>query len=329
MASAEQVKSLLRSYSEGNSEHFASVALQIAADAARQGKTNLAQELRELVDEIKVKIQTGKVGNSVPIARPKGELSSLLAVTYPHARMAEMVLNKEVQDQLQRILKEYRNQPRLREHGLSARRKLLLIGSPGCGKTMTAAVLAGELKLPLFTVQLHGLLTKFMGESAAKLHLIFESMRQTVGVYFFDEFDAIGSHRNSSNDIGEIRRILNSFLQFLELDDSDSLIVAATNYEQLLDTALYRRFDDLIHYQIPDSVQIEELIRNRLQVFLTPKPKWAKLKTTAAGLSHAEIVRACNDAAKDSILLGEAHINSDQLIKVLADRQRLKKLTGI
>ncbi len=113
-------------------------------------------ELRELVDQIKIKIQTGKVGNSVPIARPKGELSSLLAVTYPHARLAEMVLNNEVQGQLQRILKEYRNQAQLREHSLSARRKLLLIGAPGCGKTMTAAVLVVILKLPLFTVHSMG-----------------------------------------------------------------------------------------------------------------------------------------------------------------------------
>jgi SpoVK/Ycf46/Vps4 family AAA+-type ATPase len=210
MASAEQVKALLKSYSEGNGEHFVSVALQIAADVARTGKGKLAQQLRDLVDEIKRKQSSGKVGGAVPIARPTGELAGLLSVTYPKIRLPEMVLGEETREPLERTIHEFRQQETLREHGLSARRKLLLIGPPGCGKTMTASALAGELKLPLFSVQLHGLITKFMGETAAKLHMIFEAMTLTPGVYFFDEFDAIGTDRGAKNDVGEIRRVLNS-----------------------------------------------------------------------------------------------------------------------
>ena len=118
---------------------------------------------------------------------------------------------------------------------------------------MTSWALAGELKLPHFTVQLHSLITKYMGETAAKLFAIFESMRHTRGVYLFDEFDAIGSMREGSNDVGEIRRVLNSFLQFLEQDESDSLIIAATNLEGILDDALFRRFDDFIRYELPSE----------------------------------------------------------------------------
>jgi len=233
MATAEQVKALLKSYSAGGGAHFVSVALQIAAHAARSGKEKLALELREIVDDIKRRQAEGKVGGTVPMARPKGELAGVLAVSYPMTRLSEMVLSADAQEPLHRVLEEYRGQETLREHGLSARRKLLLIGPSGCGKTMTASALAGEFKLPLFSVQLHGLITKFMGETAAKLHLIFEAMTQTRGVYFFDEFDAIGSQRSSANDVGEIRRVLNSFLQFLEQDNSDSLILAATNHEQM------------------------------------------------------------------------------------------------
>jgi len=212
MATAEQVKALLKSYGEGNGEHFASVALQIAADAARGGKGQLAQQLRDLVDDIKRKQAAGKIGGAVPIARPTGELASLLSASYPQTRLSEMVLSRETGTALHRVLHEYRSQSRLREHGYSARRKLLLVGPPGCGKTMTASALAGELKFPLFSVQLHGLITKFMGETAAKLHLIFDAMTETQGVYFFDEFDAIGTDRGAKNDVGEIRRVLNSFL---------------------------------------------------------------------------------------------------------------------
>lgn len=324
MATAEQVKALLKSYSEGEGEHFVSVALQIAAHAARTGKERLAHELRDLVDDIKRKQAKGKVGGAVPIARPKGELAGLLGVSYPKTRLAEMVLPAETREQLDRVIREYRSQDRLREHALSARRKLLLIGPPGCGKTMTASALAGEFKMPLFSVQLHGLITKFMGETAAKLHFIFDAMTQTRGVYFFDEFDAIGADRGSRNDVGEIRRVLNSFLQFLEQDDSDSIILAATNYEEMLDEALFRRFDDVIHYQRPSPDQVDALIRNRLQRFLIARPDWKTIREAATGLSHAEIARACDDAAKDCILQDKSRVNSAALVAVLKSRRRTR-----
>jgi SpoVK/Ycf46/Vps4 family AAA+-type ATPase len=324
MATAEQVKALLRSYSEGEGEHFVSVALQIAAHAARTGKEKLALELRELVDDIKRKQVAGKVGGAVPIARPTGELAGLLAVSYPQTRLSEMVLAPETSHQLQRVVREFRSQDKLREHALSARRKLLLVGPPGCGKTMTAAALAGEFKLPIFSVQLHGLITKFMGETAAKLHLVFDAMSHTRGVYFFDEFDAIGADRGSRNDVGEIRRVLNSFLQFLEQDDSDSLILAATNYEAMLDEALFRRFDDVIRYHRPTTDQVEHLVRNRIQQFLVARPNWTQIRQAADGLSHAEIARACEDAAKDCILQDKSRINSAALVAVLRGRHRKK-----
>lgn len=328
MARAEQVKALLRSYSEGDGEHFVSVALQIAAQAARGGKGKLAAELRDLVDDIKQKQAAGKVGGAVPIARPKGELAGLLAVSYPKTRLSEMVLMDETHRALRRVLKEFRQHDKLRQHGLSARRKLLLIGPPGCGKTMTASALAGELKLPLFSVQLHGLITKFMGETAAKLHLIFEAAAETRGVYLFDEFDAIGRDRGATNDVGEIRRILNSFLQFLEQDDSDSVILGATNFVEMLDEALFRRFDDVVRYERPDADQVEKLIRNRLQAFLSDRIGWKSLRKAAAGLSHAEIARACNDAAKDCILEDHRQISTQRLASALRERRHTDHFEG-
>ncbi len=322
MATAQQVKALLRSYSEGDAEHFVSVALQIAAHAARSGKGHLAQELRDLVDGIKQKQQSGRIGGAVPIARPKGELAGLLAVTYPKTRLSEMVLGPATAGVLTRVVREYRSQDKLRSHGLSARRKLLLVGPPGCGKTMTASALAGELKLPLFSVQLHGLITKYMGETAAKLHLIFDAMTDACGIYLFDEFDAIGADRGTKNDVGEIRRVLNSFLQFLEQDDSDSLILAATNYVAMLDEALFRRFDDVVRYSRPDARQAEQLIRNRLHAFLGKRRAWKHIHDAAAGLSHAEIARACDDAAKDCILTDQQTIDAKLLIAALNERGR-------
>lgn len=328
MATSEQVKALLKSYSDGNGEHFASVALQIAADAARSGKGHLAQQLRDLVDDIKRKQAKGKVGGAVPIARPTGEMASLLSASFPQTHLAEMVLNPRTASSLMRVIHEYRSQAKLREHGYSARRKLLLVGPPGCGKTMTASALAGELKLPLFSVQLHGLITKFMGETAAKLRMIFDAMMEQRGVYFFDEFDAIGADRGAKNDVGEIRRILNSFLQFLEQEDSDSIIIAATNYEAMLDDALFRRFDDVVRYDRPNSEQTQNLIRNRMSSFLGSRLAWKKIAEASMGLSHAEISRACDDAAKNCILSERDKVTTSMLITSFHERSRNESQNG-
>lgn len=322
MATGEQVKALLRSFSAGDGEHFVSVAMQIASHAARSGKERLAKELRDLVDEIKKQQASGKVGRPVPIARPSGELAGLLTASYPKTLLSEMVLSEDVAPRLNRVLREYRHQERLREHNLSARRKLLLVGPPGCGKTMTASALAGELKLPLFSVQLHGLITKFMGETAAKLHVIFEAMHGTRGVYLFDEFDAIGSNRGGKNDVGEIRRVLNSFLQFLEQDASDSLVVAATNHVEMLDEALFRRFDDVIEYVLPTPDEVQALIQNRLSAFGLGRIAWSRVHAGAAGLSHAEVARVCDDAAKDCLLAGKTKVSTQLLVQALGERSR-------
>ncbi|MCA9091332.1 MAG: ATP-binding protein [Planctomycetaceae bacterium] len=323
MATAEQVKALLKSYSEGDGDHFLTVAVQIAAHTARSGKGKLAQELRDLVDEIKRKQSAGKIGGSVPIARPAGELAGLLSVSYPKTTLAEMVLSNETRGQLKRVVREQRHLDSIRSHGYAPRRKLLLVGPPGCGKTMTATALAGEMKLPLLVVQLHGLITKFMGETAAKLHLIFDAMTQTRGVYFFDEFDAIGVDRGAKNDVGEIRRVLNSFLQFLEQDDSDSIVIAATNYVAMLDDALFRRFDDVIAYSKPDSQQVDALVKNRLGRFLGSRISWKKVDDAARGLSHAEIARACDEAAKECILGGIERADTKALVAAINGRRNM------
>jgi SpoVK/Ycf46/Vps4 family AAA+-type ATPase len=322
MATAQQVKSLLQSYRSGDDEHFVSVALQIAAHSARKGETKLACELRDLVDDIKRQQKEGRAGRAVPIARPTGDLAGILAVSYPKLRLGEMVLSADTRDALTKVVHEYRHQEKLRAHGLSGRRKLLLVGPPGSGKTMSASALAGELHLPLFAVQLHGIITKFMGETASKLYSVFQAMLETRGVYFFDEFDAIGAHRGSSNDVGEARRILNSFLQFLEQDDSDSIIIAATNHVDILDAALFRRFDDVISYEHPNDEQIVQLIKNRLAIFLPQKITWKKIVDASIGLSHADISRACDDAAKQCIIEELANVQTGQLVTYLEERQR-------
>lgn len=320
MPSADQVKALISSLTEGDEGHFYAVAMQIAAHEARLGHGKLAEEIRALIDKAKSRPKS-LVRGAIPLARPKGEASELLSVSYPEVRLSSMVLAPETRAKLDRVIKEQRSIGAIRGRGLSPRRKILLSGKPGTGKTLTAHALAGELGLPLFVVRLDGLITKFMGETAAKLRIVFETLNQTRGVYLFDEFDSIGSTRDASNDVGEIRRVVNSFLQMVEQDHSDSLIVAATNQIGMLDPALFRRFDDVITYELPTVELAAAALKTKLGGFKTYRIQWAKLANLAVGLSFADISRAAEDAIKDVIIHGRDRVTNPDIARAIDDRK--------
>lgn len=324
MATSEQIKALFRSHAAGDDERFRAIALQIAANSAKGGNTQLANELRALVDEAKRSPSPAGLPKAVPIARPAGELAGLVTASYPTTQLNDMVLDDKIAASLREVVRQYRQRDRLRHHGLSPKRKILLVGPPGCGKTMSASALAGECNLPLMFVQLHSLITKFMGETAAKLHLVFDAMGSTRGVYLFDEFDAIGSTRAAQNDVGEIRRVLNSFLQFMERDDSDSIVVAATNFVGMLDHALFRRFDDVIQYALPNAPMRRALMQNRLSAFNTAHVSWRVVERGASDLSHAEVARACDDAAKEAVLNDCTSLTTRDIETAIAGRKTMR-----
>jgi SpoVK/Ycf46/Vps4 family AAA+-type ATPase len=294
--------------------------MQIAAHEARLGHGKLAEEIRALIDRAKDRARTPSKA-PIPLARPRGEAAELLSVSYPNVHLRDMVLGSATKRKLERVIREQRAILLIRNGGLAPRRKLLLIGPPGTGKTLTASALAGELGLPLFVVRLDGLITKFMGETAAKLRLIFDALNQTRGVYLFDEFDSIGSARGLQNDVGEIRRVLNSFLQMVEQDNSDSLVIAATNHVGILDRALFRRFDDVIEYDLPDKDMAIETLRAKLGAFAAPRITWSKVGTSAKGLNFADITRACEDAIKDAIIHDRTVIAQTEIIHAIQDRK--------
>ncbi|WP_158962118.1 AAA family ATPase [Myroides fluvii] len=313
MATAEQIKSLLESHYKNDNERFTSIALQVAAHEARKGSMTVANEIKALVDRSQK--------DNFHVIKLEPNLSDLVLVYYPEIQLNDLVLSDEVVTKLDRIVREYKERDKLRKHGLSNRSKLLLSGLPGTGKTATASVIAGELKLPLYVVMMDKLMTKYMGETASKLRLIFDMMVSKRGVYLFDEFDALGAERGRDNEVGEMRRVLNAFLQFLEQDQSESIIFGATNNLKILDSALFRRFDDIIHYDIPGAKEIEALLQLKLRGFLgdySLKP----LVEEAKGLSHAEITNACNDAVKEIILDNKTIVSQKLLLQMIKDRKQ-------
>ena len=172
MPTAAQVKALICSHSEGNDQRFYSVALQVAAQAARQGRARFAQELRDVIDHARsTALQNGggQRTRPVPMVQPRGELAGLLTAAYPKTRLTEMALAADISSRIERVLIEQRQRAHLQAHGLTPQRRLLLVGPPGTGKTMTASVLAGELSVPLFSIQLRGCPGRCWNSAAARV----------------------------------------------------------------------------------------------------------------------------------------------------------------
>ena len=323
MAAANQIKSLIRSFAEGDEERFYATAMQIAAAEARNGHLALAEELKNLIDKVKLNKKHLAIVKTLPVNTAQRELNDLLELVHPKEKLKEMVLPLSLEKSLKRVLDEQKKIDLLRQNNLYPRKKLLFIGPPGCGKTMSARVLASELGLPLFIIRLDGLISRYMGESISKLRLIFEAMHQFRAVYLFDEFDSIGTTRTQGNDVGEIKRVLNTFLLQIEKDDSNSLIIAATNLPSILDDALFRRFDDIIKYPLPTKAEILKLYESELREFkLIKRLKLSKIATQSVGLSFADIHRICEDIVKNMLIYGEKNISDDLLISYATHRKQ-------
>ena len=322
MASSTQIKALLKSYSNDDKERFLAVALQLAASEARKGHSKFAEEIKELVDKAKVKTSSlPRFSSILPVATPQGEAAKLLEEIHDSSRISDLVLSPSLNERLHRILDEQHNFTRIKEFGLRPRNKLLFTGPPGCGKSMTASAIANELHLPLFVVRLDELITRYLGESLSKLRTIFEAIAATRAVYLFDEFDSIGYSRDSSNDVGEMRRILNSFLTSIERLKSNSLVIAATNHGDRLDKALYRRFDDLIEFGLPTKTEAWNTIERRLDGIPTFKLSKDEILPVTEGLSYAEITRACEESVKELLITKKKRVTTPMLQNALTERR--------
>jgi len=314
---SELLKQLITAHVEGDDVAFRKAVIQLASAESSAGHTRIAEELRRVASQLGERPKSAE-GQVVDIARPRGQVAELLEGGHRDERFRDIVLPESTRDLLARIARENRARAELERWQVAPRRRLLFHGPPGCGKTLAAAVLAGELGLPLMTVRFDALFSRFLGATANHLRIIFDEMPRRPGVYLFDEFDAVAQRRGHVQDVGEMRRIVTSFLQLTDADRSASLIIAATNHAELLDRAVFRRFDVEVPFELPDEQQLAELLALRLAVFGLPEELLWRIAQANNGISYADAARACDDAIRAMVIDGAESLSPEYLVWSLA-----------
>lgn len=325
---AEMIRRVVRAIAEGSPEDLGRLATTIVERERRSGHAKLADELDAILSRPRPRSlakpsssATGYPLKELPLSRRLGE--SLATLERPETLEHHMVLPRETEERFARIEAEYAARDRLGIFGLQPRRTVLLYGPPGCGKSLGAKRLAWATGLPLMKVKFDTLLSSYFGESAANLRTIFGAAKDKPCVLLLDECDFIARSRTNSRDIGEASRIVNSLLQLMEEYDAPGLLVATTNVESSLDSALFRRFDEVFLVPLPGPEQIEHLLRLTLSsIEIEGNVDWAGLVRRLQGAPAAMVVKAARDAAKAAVLTGGRTVSERHLLQAVDDLQR-------
>ena len=321
MARGELMKKLLASY--GRDEEFRAVVEQIIADEEKKNNNVLARSLRKTMENIGVSPAPATAGLSRLVPFPD-EAKDFIQRVEPRHTSQDIVLSHENLEQFVSLIQEFRQADRLKRHGLSVRSKLLFCGPPGTGKTLCAEVFAAELGLPFFHVRLDSLISSYLGETASNIRKTFEFARRQPCVLFFDEFDALARSRDESGEHNELRRVVNSLLIFIEQIAPSGFLIAATNLDQHLDPAIWRRFDEVIWFELPDTGMIRKYLTHAFKnskIAFDPGVFAEELK----GYSYADLEKLCVQTLKTSILDGSKQVNDAHFRSALRQAKRRRR----
>lgn len=320
---------LFKSIDGNKDEPLVRIAYSIIEEERKKGHGRLADKLDSILEgnlarlPITERQPQFKVAKENVFTIPADRRYKLPLATHIDSEYLrhDMVLHKTVEEKILRIEKEYAARERLAHYGLKPRKKILLYGSPGCGKSMTAERIAWDLGLPFYKVRFDTIISSYLGESASNLNKLFESIQNYPCVLLLDEFDIVGKQRDSKSvDVGEIHRIVNILLGLLEEYSGEGLLVATTNLEGSLDKALFRRFDDIIEMPKPNEQEITNLLKITFSALnLSKEISLNNFATKMKGLSYALVVKIAHDASKKSIINGRKEISFDDLHKALEE----------
>ena len=317
MARADLLKQLFRAYRESDRESFMDVARSIADEERKKHHPALANELLRILNNGVVAATPSLRGTFQPPPRDHEKRAPLLEIRNSDRYFRELVLHVGTKEILLKAMREFRQWDILEANGLRPSHKLLFCGPPGCGKTATAEVIAAELGLPLVYIRFDSVVSSLLGETASNLRKVFEYIHEETWVVLFDEFDAIGRSRDDATEHGEIKRVVNAFLQMLDNFHGRSLLIAATNFEQALDPALWRRFDEVVRFERPTVGQIEELMKSRLNSVRNSKVSTKPYIAQLDGSTFGDIERIATDVLKSCALDGRTRLQTEDIKRAM------------
>lgn len=320
MAKGSYLKKLFQSFNEGNTEEFRSIANNIIEDERKKNHYQLADELQRIINSTSLK-QLRKAesnfNNNLLHLLPKDKDSNVNLVDVKTSKILldDLILDDFVRTLLKDFILEYEGSEILESYGLKPRNRYLFCGPPGCGKTVTAEAIAGELNIPILYTRFDSIVSSYLGETASNLRKIFDFIEKGTWILFFDEFDAISKQRDSIDEHGELKRVVNTFLQLLDNYNGDSIIIAATNHQNLLDQAVWRRFDEVIMFDKPTEGQITELLRKNLKRYPCSEINFVELSEELVGYAHADIERIILNTIRTAIIENDSYIDNSKIQK--------------
>lgn len=316
------MKRLFRVIQSGSSADVDTLCHRIVDEEKRQGHGRVAKELERILKDKppgRAAPSTGTL-HRLPTSRRD---SAPLVQEIPMDRLRHhMVLPDAVERRFQRIEKEFAARTRLAKHGLRPRHRILLYGPPGCGKSLGAERLAWSTGLPLRKVRFDTLLSSFFGETLANLRKVFDAAQASPCALFLDECDSLARSRAERNDVGEVTRITNALLEMLEDYKGDGLVIAATNLDSALDTALFRRFDEVLKVPLPSMDEICRLLKTTLSPMETDAGiGWREVAQSMDGMSGSEVVHVAQNAAKHCVLESRQRVIEGDIRRALTEVQ--------
>lgn len=263
----------------------------------------------------------------IQIPRDEEHGFPLLRIDQQYHNFDDLIVTKEVKDSLMSIVLENNSIKKLHSYGFQPERKILFCGPPGTGKTLSARILSNEIGYPFAYVHFDSIVSSLLGQTATNLRKIFDFIEVGKFVVLFDEFDIVGKKRDDPLEHGEIKRIVNNFIQMLDRYNSTSIILAATNHQHLLDKAIWRRFDNIIYFDLPDCLRRSQLFVKYLRVMhreesVNPN----ELAKMTSGYSAADISQTCERALKRSIMDGSKIVLQDHITWAIKEQSRRMKV---
>lgn len=334
MNANELIKQLLLSYNNEDRESFLKYVREYIDREKRMKHTQVARELEKALFERKNAFGAEKrFKNSMPVPRDNEKGFPLVEVAQFDDSFENLIIEDGVKSQLDQIIREFNDSDILSSYNLSYKQKILLCGKPGTGKTYTARIVSSLLNIPLVYIRFDSIISSYLGETASNLRKVFDYIEQGTWIVLFDEFDIIGKNRDDIYEHGEIKRVVNNFLQMLDNYSGKSILFAATNHQYLLDSAIWRRFDDILFYDLPDKNSRFKLLERYLKpIKRDTNINLSSIAEKSKGLSPADIKMVAEEAMKLSIINAQTKLsekNIDTALRKFINREKLSKNTKI